>query len=166
MRLTPLACLAVTLLLSIGCSQYEKRTFTIEVKNNSARPVTLGLVKVGPPWEVQWESPADRAIMDPGNTGIGWGTLLQPGKTAYIDTVTALFAPRTVAYLRVYTGALSLTDMLAISPESRNRHDIRLREGRSIFSITDRGPFHDIQATSYTPTGEAAKQLPTIRTSP
>lgn len=152
--------------LATGCNQYDERRFTLEVKNNSARPITIGLTKNGPPSEVAWESPEDRAIMDPRNTGVGWGQVVPPGRTAYINDVIAYFEPNTSAFLRVYLGDLPLNDLLAIGRESRNRLDIRLREGTTAFTIVDKGPFIDAVVTRYTPGGEEAKRTPTTQSAP
>jgi hypothetical protein len=154
------------LILTTGCNQFDERHFTLEVKNASARPITIGLTKNGPPAEVAWESPEDRAIMDPRNTGVGWGQVLPPGRTAYINNLIAYFSPGTSGFLRIYAGDLPLNDLLAIGRDSRNRIDVRLREGKTAFTVSDKGPYIDVVVTSYDPSGEEAAKKPTIQNKP
>jgi len=166
MHIARLVSLLAVALFSLACvNTGEKRTFSLEVANNAKTPVTMGLAKLDGVVEVEWESPEDRAIMDPKLTGLGWGTVLPPGRTASLR-VSGRFLPNTRGFLRIYNGDLPLSEILAISKGSRNRIDILLREGNSAFVITNAGPFLSAQLASYTPTGEAAKLTPPTTVSP
>ncbi|MFN4243124.1 MAG: hypothetical protein ACK4PI_07795 [Tepidisphaerales bacterium] len=138
-------------LLAVGCApKGELRRFDIEVTNRASIPVTIGLVKLDGPVEIDWESPEDRALMDPKNTGIGWGQALPPGRTASIS-VQGRFFEQTRGFLRVYAGDLPLSEILAISRGSRNRLDILLKDGTTQVTILNDGPFLDFTITGYTP---------------
>lgn len=166
MRVRFVCCLGAVLSLATGCSDYAVRGYSLVVKNVSTKPITVGLAKNGPPADVEWESPADRAIIDAKNTGIGWGQVVPPGGTASVDNQRGRFAPGTSAFLRIYTGALSLNEILAIGPDSRLRTDIRLREGKTTLIVSDRGPFTDVFISEYLPAGEDAARTPPIKVAP
>lgn len=137
--------------LAVGCApKGQLRKFDVEVTNLASIPVTIGLVKLDGPVEIDWESPEDRALMDPKNTGIGWGATLPPGRTASIS-VQGRFFEQTRGFLRVYAGDLPLSEVLAISRGSRNRLDILLKDGQTQLSIINQGPFIDFTITGHTP---------------
>jgi hypothetical protein len=154
-------------LLSLACSDTRTRTFSLAIKNDSSRPITIGLTKNGPPFtEMEWYSPEDLAIARPQDTMMNWGTVVPPNKTAFIDNYKGEFLPQTSAILRVYAGDMPLSDLLAISRDSRARKDVRLEEGKSTYVVSDRGPYIDAFRTGFTPAGDAAKETPKITTTP
>jgi hypothetical protein len=141
----------VWMFLAVGCApKGEIRTFDLEVTNGTSTPVTLGLAKVDGPMEVNWDSPEDRAMMDPWMTGKGWGNVLPPGRTASI-AVKGEFFLNTRGFLRAYRGDLKLSDVLAISKGSPNRVDLQLFPGKSTVVIVDDGPVLSANVTEYVP---------------
>jgi hypothetical protein len=145
-------------LVALACSDTTTRVYSIDVKNVSSRTITIGPAKLGGPPEPHWYSPEDLAISAPKDTMVGWGTVVPPGKTAYIDKLTGEFSPGTSAVLRIYAGDMPLSDMLAISKDSRSRVDQRLEEGKSTYVVSDRGPYIDAFRTEYIPGGEMKKK--------
>jgi hypothetical protein len=144
--------LLAVLAMAAGCQSYDQRLFDVAVKNNSANPITVGLAKNGPPFEPVWASPEDVAIDDPRNTGLGWGKVVPPGQVGYIERVPGRFSRNTSAFLRIYQGDLALADLLSVSKGSPNRHDVRLRPGRSVFVVSDRAEFIDVFESPVAPT--------------
>ena len=57
-QLALLSLFALALALA-GCA--ETRTYTVDVVNETRRPLTVGLVKEGGPYERQWASPEEAA---------------------------------------------------------------------------------------------------------
>ena len=141
-RMIPL--LAVALLT--GCA--TTGTFTVGVVNKTERPLSVGLVKNGPPLEASWASPFDIDRANPRLTGRKWGTLVPPGEAVVIGPQTGRFAKNVVAVLRVYAGDLPVEDLLAISPGNRERLDIPLDNGSTGVVIQE------------TPDGIAAAKAP------
>lgn len=145
-------------LFAVGCSNTETRQFGVELKNNSSRPLTLGLVKVGYPMEKNWESPEDHAMMDPKMADPNWGVVVAPGRTVSIDKIEGEFAPNAGAFVRVYVGKHDLSEVLAIPATSRNQISVALRQGKTTLSAVDQGPFVNVVVTGYEPWGEEAKR--------
>jgi len=134
----PAITLIVTAALLIGCT--EKRSYTVSVKNETARPLTLGLVKDAPPFnDENWVSPEDVAILHSHSDDQAWGITVPPGKTGTAGPVDARFNSDGSAWLRIYSGQLTIGEMLAISKDSPNRLDLRLHEGDNHFIITGEG---------------------------
>ena len=134
---------AITLFLSsmllVGCMG-EKRTYSVSVKNDSSRPITLGLVKDAPPYnDENWASPEDIAMSHSRVDDATWGVAVPPGKTGTAGPVDARFSSDGSAWLRVYAGQPALPEMLAVSHGSPNRLDIRLRQGENHFVVTGSG---------------------------
>ncbi len=126
-------CLIVLMLVSVGCT-YSGR-FTVGVVNQTDQPLSVGLVKNGPPTEPAWASPFEIHMANPHLSGRKWGTLVPPGEAVVIGPQSGKFAPNVVAVLRVYVGDLPVEDLLAISPGSRDRLDIPIDNGASGFVI-------------------------------
>lgn len=132
-------------LTAVGCSSARTETFNVEVQNNSIHPLTITLAKNGPPYEQAWASPEDLAIETPklrerrdqwqgSATGM---TLIPPGKSAGVSNVQGRFDPQTKAYLRIYTGNLTLSQMLARSAGNPLRLDIQLMPGTNRLIVND-----------------------------
>jgi len=107
------------------------------VKNETDEPISVGLVKNGPPMETAWASPMQIAVNAPHLSGSRWGGLVQPGETIVIGPQKGAFDSGTIAFLRVYRGNWSVQELLAISPDSPNRLDVPLDNGRSDWIIID-----------------------------
>lgn len=123
-----------------GCAS-RTYDYTVSVHNASSKPVMVGLAKEGAPFEDTWARPEDIAndIAARGPTpGVWeWGVPVQPGQTGDVGQVRARLDRGAQAYIRVYSGAKSLDDFLAISRGSPNRLDIHLEPGDNHFTITD-----------------------------
>jgi len=121
--------------LCAGC-QPQTRAYQVSVRNDTAGPVTIWLLKEGGPYEDGWKSPEDLAIESPkANIPIG-GMIVRPGKIADAGPVTGHFDPDANAVLRVYRGAHSFNELLAISSGSPDRISAKLRPGDNEFLIT------------------------------
>jgi len=128
---TPTALLLLCTL--VGCA--SNRTFEVSVKNDTAEPLTIGLVKEGDPFERAWVSPEDAAIAQQEPDPSMWASI-PPGKTADTGPVSGKFNPSAQAILRIYEGKLNLSGILAISRGQPNRLDIRLHPGMNQFTVT------------------------------
>ncbi|MCC6240209.1 MAG: hypothetical protein IT448_07935 [Phycisphaerales bacterium] len=119
--------------LCVGCTYSGQ--FTVGVVNKTDQPLSVGLVKNGPPLQPDWASPLDISLSQPNLTQQKWGTLVPPGQAVVIGPQPGEFSKNVVAVLRVYRGDLPVDDLLAISPGSRDRLDIPLDNGSSGFII-------------------------------
>lgn len=134
MRFTP--CLAFVLLCLAGCA--DNRTYQIAVRNETTQPITVGVVKDGGKYEPQWASPEDVVVRTSGEDERGWNSVVvPPGKAGTAGPVMGNFAGGAVAELRVYTGDLQLSDVLAISRYSPNRLDVPLDPGRNAIIVRE-----------------------------
>jgi hypothetical protein len=120
--------------LAMGCS--HSRTYQVSVTNQTAEPITFGLVKQGDPFEQKWASPEDAAIYGDKPSAETWGAI-GPGKTATSVQVKGKFRSNAEAYLRVYEGKLDLPEILAVSRGQPNRLDLPLTPGYNKFVIVD-----------------------------
>ena len=128
--------LAFGLLLgTTGCGPQE-RTYQVIVRNDSAEPVTMDLVKDGPPAEGPWASPEELAQVTRADS-IRWGQGLPAGKTAESEPKRGRFDRGTNAVLRIYAGLPTMTEMLAISRGSMDRVDLVLPPGTSTIVVED-----------------------------
>jgi hypothetical protein len=127
--------LVLFLLLLPACAQTEKRTFEILVKNETARPLSLGLVKNGPPTEEGWIAPHEVAMMAPQLSDRKWGWVLQPGESKTFGPYGGRFAAHVQAILRIYAGTPTIEEMIAFSKDDPERLDIYLWPGKSAYMI-------------------------------
>ena len=123
------------LLLLPACTQIDKRSFEISVKNETAQPLSLGLVKNGPPTEAGWVAPHEVAMMAPQLADRHWGWVLAPGETKTFGPYTGHFESQTHAILRVYAGTPTIDEMIAFSKDDPQRLDIYLWPGKSAYAI-------------------------------
>ena len=131
----PAITLIVTAALLIGCT--EKRSYTVSVKNETARPLTVGLVTSEASFDdANWASPEDVAILHAHSDDQTWGVTVAPGKTGRAGPIDARFSSDGSAWLRIYAGELTVSELLAISKGSPNRLDLRLHDGDNRFVIT------------------------------
>jgi hypothetical protein len=132
-RLPALAFLLCPLLPG-GCA--SEHSFDVSVKNATDRPLTIGFVKLGAQASEDWASPESFALLPPSRQPINWGVVIDP-HTIASRHVTGSFEPGTEAQLRVYGGARTLSDLLAISRGTGDRLDLMLiPDARNDFIIT------------------------------
>ncbi len=130
-----LCMLLAAMLMLVGCTTTGR--FTVGVVNETTDPLSVGLVKDGPPPERSWASPMQISINAPALSTNRWGTLVPPGESAVIGPQTGRFDRGVTAYLRVYRGNWSVQELLAIGPDSPNRLDVPLDNGESRWIIRD-----------------------------
>jgi hypothetical protein len=133
-RPIPLIAISLFSFLLIGCGPATGH-FQIAVRNETNRPLTIGLAKTGGPYEELWASPEDIAIRHAQGADRIWGPVVPPGKTATLPQVTGKFGRGSVAILRVYSGTPDLSRMLATSRGAHDRLDLGLDEGKNFFII-------------------------------
>lgn len=138
MRTIALLSTLLLVLVGLGCSDTKTYNFQVSVQNATTRPITVWLVKEGPPEEQGWRSPEQMAISAPQQEERIGGRVLPPGKTADTGTVTGKFLPGSYAWLRVYDGPTHLSEILAISRGNPSRLDIPLDPGVSQIVIKDK----------------------------
>src|SRR3989442_79982 len=107
--------LSLTLMLTIGCN---RQTFDLTLANQTDRPLTIGVVKDGPPYEHDLAGPGQWAIDAPLDSLPLWGHLVPPGRTIDSGKVSGVFPRGTRAYLRVYRGERSNAELIAMSAPS------------------------------------------------
>lgn len=125
-------------LVAVGCSDTKTYNFQISVKNATDRPITIWLVKEGPPVEKGWRSPEQLAMSVPSHDERISGRVVPPGQTADTSTVEGKFQPGSYAWLRVYdNGPQHLSQILAISRGDPARQDVPLEPGINNLIVTD-----------------------------
>jgi hypothetical protein len=134
-----IAALSLLAFVVIGCQSIQTRTYDVNVKNDSAKPITIWLTKNGPAWESGWKSPEDIAIESPKANEKIAGVVVPAGKTASTGKMTGKFAPNVDAILRIYLGQQTFNELLAINQDSPDRIDFILRPGRNDVLVTDDG---------------------------
>ena len=127
--------LYLLLLLLPACTHYDTKTFEISVKNETVRPLSLGLVKNGPPTEQGWIAPHEVAMMAPELSDRKWGWVLQPGQSKTFGPYSGRFAPQVQAILRIYAGTPTIEEMITFSRDDPERLDIYLWPGKSAYVI-------------------------------
>jgi hypothetical protein len=124
------------LALAVGCAS-QTRSYDIMVRNNSTKPITLIGAKDGTPKEPVWTTPEDvMSASGSANASFGLGSV-PPGKVATVTKLTGTFASGSNAYLRIYSGDLTLGEMLKITAGAPERIDITLKPGDNVFVIKD-----------------------------
>src|SRR5262245_58533286 len=89
-------------LLALGCAQ--QREYQVVVHNHLDVPVTVGLIKDGPPIEGHWLTPEQWSMTGPRDVVGPWGMVIPPGRTADTPKVSGLFERGVGAQLRIYRG--------------------------------------------------------------
>ncbi len=117
----------------VGCA--PKATFQLAVTNETDRPVTVGVVKEGPPYEAELGAPEEWAIATPLAELPPWGHVVPPGRTIDSPPVTGTFPTGSLAYLRVYGGERTNAELLATSTGSPDRADVLLFPGRNEITV-------------------------------
>lgn len=130
MRLTCL--LSLPLLLAVaGCSQ---QSFEVSVTNKTDTPLTMGIVKDGPPYDPDLASPGEWAVNTRLDALPPWGHVVPPGRTIDSGKISSSFPAGTRAYLRIYRGEHSNAELIAIG-EGEDRIDVLLFPGRDVMTI-------------------------------
>ena len=127
--------LVLSLLLLPACTSAVTKTFQISVKNETVRPLSLGLVKNGPPTEDGWIAPHEVAMMAPQLADRHWGWVLAPGETKTFGPHSGKFEAQTQAILRVYAGEPTIDEAISFSKDDPERLDIYLWPGKSAYVI-------------------------------
>jgi hypothetical protein len=130
-RFALLVTVAATML---GCVRTE--TYQLAIKNATAEPITLWLTKDGPPAEAGWRSPEQLAMQPVKGEKLA-GALVEPGELAMTGPRTGHFDQHTQAWLRIYGGAHTLSELLAISRGSPNRLDEPLEPGQHAWTVVE-----------------------------
>jgi uncharacterized lipoprotein len=121
------AAVSMVLLVSLlaGCAQ--TRRYNVQVLNQTAEPITVGLAKEGGPFEQGLASPEAAALSTPSSDENVWrSTVVGPGRIA--DTrVEGKFDGRSALLVRVYAGKRTLSDVLSISRGSTERSETVLQ---------------------------------------
>jgi hypothetical protein len=122
----------------MGCQSVQTRTYEVSVRNDTPGPVTIWLLKEGGPYEDGWKSPEDLAIESPKASEPIGGRIIGPGTIATAGPVAGHFNSDSNAILRVYRGAHSFNELLAISSASSDRVNTKLHPGDNEFLISYR----------------------------
>lgn len=133
------------IVLSVGCST-ERRSYDVAVENRLATPITFWLTKEYGPMEAEWLSPEQVATLtDPPDDDKLPDIVVPPGRTMTTrGPLTGSFdKARGRAYLRVYSGSPTLTEMLAMGRGSLHRADVLLRPGANRVIVQDKNGFMD-----------------------
>jgi hypothetical protein len=142
MKSISLSVFIVVAVVAGGCGMVTrmttaKGTFNVTVKNESSRPIRIGLTKNGPPWEEEWASPEDVAINNAKHAGATWGQAVLPGQSATLPEISGRFSEGVYGFVRVYADDPALSDMLAMGRHSPNRLDLPLTGGVNRFVVMD-----------------------------
>jgi hypothetical protein len=121
------------LLFSIGCA--PKATFQLSITNQTDRPITIGIVKDGTPYERDLASPEQWAIESGLDSMPPWGHVIPSGRTLDSPPITGAFPRGSAAYLRVYRGQHENAELMAISYPSPDRLEVLLFPGYTQFVI-------------------------------
>jgi hypothetical protein len=118
----------------IGCASSAApptKSFSVEVRNQSDRPVTLWLTKDGPPAEEGWLTP--EKIVE-SNAKLKYDLAFVPaGKTGYTESLAGVFPKGTNAVLRVYEGEKEVFDLA----KETTHVDAVLKPGSNRFSVIE-----------------------------
>ena len=118
----------------VGCG--SGKSYQVEVQNQTSTPVTLWLLKDGPPKEEGWFSPEELSAM-PEETRPGYDlAIVPPGRTGFTGKVSGEFPKGTNAVIRVYEGEKELFHLLEDAKTGvTNRADHVLKPGMNKFSV-------------------------------
>lgn len=124
--------------VALGCNS-TKKSFEIEVTNQTNTPVTLWLMKDGPPSEDGWRSPEELALLPEGAPRNYDLAFVSPGRTGYTPRLTGEFPDGTNAVLRVYEGEKELFHILQETKAGTIRRiDHPLRPGKNRLKLVHR----------------------------
>jgi len=121
-----------------GCQEVHKRSYSVDVRNESDMPVTVWMTKEGGLYETNWKSPEDLAIETRNVNEQIAGFVIRPGENAGIGPVEGQFTPHARAMLRVYLGAHGMSELLSMSRGAPDRRDYELSPGANSFRVVSR----------------------------
>jgi hypothetical protein len=121
----------VLLLLAIvsGCS-HDTRSYSVSLRNETRRPVTIALTKTGGPVENAWASPELIADGQANESAANGFAVVGPGRIGSVNNVKGEFPGNVQAMLRVYAGEPTLGQMLRMFP-GQERADFTLKPGKN-----------------------------------
>ena len=125
--------LVMLVLLGLAGCAGNVRNFQISLTNDTPSPLTIALTKNGPPFEAKWASPEDVAAQRVSPSQTSGMTVIQPSKTVN-STVSGRFEKNSEPVLRVYSGAMTLSEMLH-AKVGVNRFDLPLSDGLNKFIV-------------------------------
>jgi hypothetical protein len=132
MKLTVAALAALLVFMLVGCNS-TSRSYTVMVKNEATRPVTLWLTKDGPPAEEGWLTPEQ--IVNH-NRELRYDlAFVPPGRVGITDKMSGEFPQGTHAVLRVYEGEKEVYDLAKAGP---SHSDYPLKPGTNRLRVTER----------------------------
>lgn len=130
--------LLLSLAILAGCAQTRTYTFTVEVTNQTNEPMVAGLVKDGPPLEVDWDSPEQIAIAAPQLMDKHWGRRIDPGTTTTFGPIDARFGGQTRGFMRIYSGDKTIEQLVSYSRSDPRRLHILLVPGYNFITVQER----------------------------
>lgn len=113
--------------LLLGCA--ETRTYEVSLRNDSGQPLTVWLTKKGGPFEKGWKAPEELAWQNLSDDEAFSGLTIPVGRTGFTGKVRGSFYPNSAAVLRVYVGASTYNETLAVPADSPNRLEVVLHPG-------------------------------------
>lgn len=122
-KFSRVACVVALVLLLVGCGQ--KKTYQVEVRNDTRRPFTLWLTKDGPPTEEGWLAPEDLAASRAERELQYDFQVVEPTRTGYTGKLAGEFPKGTNAVLRVYDGTPNYLDMAKAGAAGRADHVLK-----------------------------------------
>jgi hypothetical protein len=131
--LPSLLLLVLASVAAAGCQ--PKATFEVIVSNDTDVPLTIGIVKEGPPYEPAFGTPDDWSRYSPFAAPPAWGTVLPPQMGTRLGPKTGAFPQGALAYLRVYRGEHPNSMLIAMSQAGPDRLDILIYPGHSEFIV-------------------------------
>ncbi len=130
-------CLVLVAMWAGGCASMQ--SYELSVKNQTDKPLTLWLTKQGDEREAAWLPPEALATSNATDVRTIGGIVVMPGKTGFTpQPVKGSFSGHDQAILRVYSNAMTLDQVLAMSRRSPNRIDVPLLPGKTALIIHDR----------------------------
>lgn len=121
----------------VGCA--PSRTFDVTIINKTSKPLTVGIIKEGPPQEAQFATVEQQVLNSNSGTAPPWGYIIPAGRTADSPAVTGAFPGGTLAFLRVYRGEFTNSELMAIGYSSSERIDVLLYPGHNEVVIRENG---------------------------
>lgn len=124
----------VLVFMAAACSA-PKQGYMVDVKNLSAVPLSVGLIKSDGSMEDGWTAPEQVAIHAPQLGERKWGTLVPPGQTRTIGPQSAAFAAGGHGILRIYAGDCTVDELIGFGKSDPGRMDIHLWPGQSGYVV-------------------------------
>ena len=121
--------------LLAGCqSGPANEVYHIAVTNQTDQPLTVGLAYPQGDYE-GWATPEQIAIARPDLMDRKWGLEVLPPDKGVV--LVGIKGPPEGAWLRVYEGNKTITQLMAVGARSADRLDLPLRPGKNRYVITN-----------------------------